>query len=60
MSLSKWILNKLDQMGRKRVVIDRQNNEPYLERYYVILKDRKNFPFNIFLHKLMISSFSNK
>ena len=55
MSLSKWILNKLDQMGRKRVVIDRQNNEPYLERYYVFLKDRKNFPFNIFLHKFLKS-----
>ena len=40
-------------MGRKRVVMDRINNEPYLERYYLFLKDRKKFPFNIFLHKFL-------
>lgn len=35
--------------------MDRVNNEPYLERYYVFLKDRKNFPFNIFIHKFLKS-----
>jgi hypothetical protein len=35
--------------------MDRLNNEPYLERYYVFLKDRKVFPFNIFLHKFLKS-----
>jgi hypothetical protein len=55
MSLSTWILSKLDYMGRKRIVMDRQNNEPYLERYYLFLKDRKRFPFNIFLHKFLQS-----
>jgi hypothetical protein len=55
MSLSSWILSKLDHVGRKRIVMDRQNNKPYLERYYLFLKDRKRFPFNIFLHKFLQS-----
>lgn len=46
-------LNWLDRIGRKRIVLDRQNNEPYLERYYLFLKDRKSFPFNIFLHHFL-------
>ena len=33
--------------------MDRLNNEPYLERYYLFLKDRKKFPFNVFLHKFI-------
>ena len=35
--------------------MDRVDNDPYLERYYVFLKDRKMFPFNIFLHKFLKS-----
>jgi len=46
-------LNWLERIGRKRIVMDRQDNEPYLERYYVFLKDRKIFPFNIFLHHFL-------
>ena len=46
-------LNWLELIGRKRIVMDRQDNEPYLERYYLFLKDRKSFPFNIFLHKFL-------
>lgn len=45
----KW----LEKQGRKRIVMDRVSNEPYLERYYLFLKDRKVFPFNIFLHKFL-------
>lgn len=48
-------LNWLDKHGRKRVVMDRQGDEPYLERYYLFIKDRENFPFNIFLHKFLKS-----
>jgi hypothetical protein len=51
----KWLLNTLEKMGRKRVVMDRQANEPYLERYYIFLKDRKYFPFNVFIHKFLKS-----
>jgi len=51
----KLILKALDKLGRKRIVMDRLNNEPYLERYYIFLKDRKWFPFNVFLHKFLKS-----
>jgi hypothetical protein len=43
-------LSWLDKLGRKRVIMDRYENEPYLTRYYLFLKDRKWFPFNVFLH----------
>lgn len=43
-------LSWLDSLGRKRIIMDRYCNEPYLTRYYLFLKDRKWFPFNIFLH----------
>ena len=48
-------LKLLERLGRKRIVMDRQNDEPYLERYYLFLKDRKHFPFNVFLHKFIKS-----
>ena len=41
----------MQRLGRHRIILDRQSNEPLLERYYVFLKDRKWFPFNIFVHK---------
>jgi len=49
----KWFLDFLERMGRKRIVMDRQSDEPYLERYYLFLKDRDRFPFNVFLHKFL-------
>ena len=42
-------------LGRYRIINDRQTKEPYLERYYLFLKDRNKFPFNIFLHKFLKS-----
>ena len=51
----KWFLNFLEHVGRKRIVMDRQNDKPYLERYYLFLKDRQRFPFNVFLHKFLKS-----
>ena len=45
----------MQQLGRYRVIMDRVNDEPYLERYYVFLKDRNRFPFNIFVHKFLKS-----
>ena len=42
-------------LGRYRIINDRQTGEPYLERYYLFLKDRNKFPFNIFLHKFIKS-----
>jgi hypothetical protein len=43
----------LQRLGRHRIILDRESHEPYLERYYLFLKDRKRFPFNIFLHKFL-------
>jgi len=43
----------MQKLGRHRVIMDRQDDEPYLERYYLFLKDRKRFPFNIFVHKFL-------
>ncbi len=53
--MKQWILNWLERHGRKRIVMDRVNDEPYLERYYVFLKERSKFPFNVFLHKFLKS-----
>ena len=47
------ILKLLERLGRKRIIFDRVHNEPYLERYYLLLKERQSFPFNIFLHKFL-------
>jgi hypothetical protein len=45
----------MQRLGRHRVIMDRADAEPYLERYYVFLKDRKWFPFNVFIHKFLKS-----
>ena len=47
--------NLFARLGRYRVIMDRENNEPYLERYYLFLRDRQWFPFNVFLHKFLKS-----
>lgn len=45
----------MEKLDRKRIIYDRIHSEPYLERYYLFLKDRKHFPFNVFLHKFLKS-----
>ena len=47
------LLKLLERFGRKRIIFDRVHNEPYLERYYLFLKERERFPFNVFLHKFL-------
>lgn len=47
------LLKLLERLGRKRIIMDRVSDEPYLERYYLFLKERDSFPFNIFLHKFL-------
>jgi hypothetical protein len=49
------LLKLLDKLNRKRTIYDREGKIPYLDRYYIFLKDRKNFPFNFTLHKVMKS-----
>jgi len=46
----KKFLKWLEKHDRKRVIMDRESKSPYLTRYYLFLKDRKKFPFNVFLH----------
>ena len=41
--------------GRYRLIMDRTDKKPYLIRYYLFLKERDKFPFNIFLHKFLSS-----
>jgi hypothetical protein len=47
----KWFLTLLERLDRKRVIPDRDFGDPYLTRYYLFLKERRRFPFNIFLHQ---------
>jgi len=51
----KAFLKLLERLGRKRIIMDRESNEPYLERYYIFLKERSWFPFNVFIHKFLKS-----
>jgi hypothetical protein len=46
-------LNWLEQHDRKRVIMDRIDNEPYLERYYVLFNTRQHKGFNVYLHKFL-------
>jgi hypothetical protein len=43
------------KLGRYKLVPDRTTGEDYLHRYYLFLKDRKHFPFNLTLHKIVRS-----
>ncbi len=45
----------MHRIGRRRVITERNSDVPYLIRYYLFLKDRKRFPFNITLHKVLVS-----
>lgn len=49
------LLKLLEKLGRMRVIYDRESNEQYLIRYYLFLKDREKFPFNVTLHKILRS-----
>lgn len=48
--------NFMDITGRKRIILDRETDEPYIERYYLFLTDRdEKFPFNVFIHHILKS-----
>jgi hypothetical protein len=42
-------------LGRHRIIMDRDGVNPYLSRYYIFLKNRGQFLFNIFIHKFIQS-----
>ena len=54
-----WLGQKLHTLmiflGRYRLIMDRTDKKPYLIRYYIFLKERDKFPFNIFVHKFLSS-----
>ena len=46
----------MDMAGRKRVIMDRSGNTPYMVRYYLLFRDRKDDTrFNVFIHKIIKS-----
>ncbi len=53
--LTTLFLTALEKLGRKRIILDRESQDPYLVRYYLFLKDRDKFPFNVFLHQFLRS-----
>jgi hypothetical protein len=42
-------------LDRHRIIYDRVDEEPYLQRYYILFKDRSTAPFNIFIHRFLKS-----
>lgn len=56
----KWFLNALERNGRKLVIMDRDDKEQYLNRWYVaypdsVMRERKDIKFNTFVHQFMAS-----
>ena len=47
--------NVMSYLNRKLIITDNESNAPYLIRYYLLLKNRKKFPINITLHKILRS-----
>ena len=45
----------MNKLGRYRLIPDRRTGADYMHRYYIFLKDRKWFPFNVTLHKIVRS-----
>ena len=43
------------KLGRHRLIPDRYADADYMHRYYLFLKDRHRFPFNVTLHKIVRS-----
>jgi hypothetical protein len=44
-----------NKIGRYRLIPDRRTGADYMHRYYLFLKDRHKFPFNVTLHKIVRS-----
>ena len=44
-----------NKIGRYRLIPDRRTGADYMHRYYLFLKDRHWFPFNVTLHKIVRS-----
>lgn len=42
----------MKKLGRHRLIPDRRTGEDYMDRYYIFLKNRKWFPFNVTIHRI--------
>lgn len=58
----KMLLKLLEKWGRKRLIYDRDGQDIYMERYYLLFKDKlteeesaRSLPFNLMLHKICLS-----
>ncbi len=51
-----FIIRYCEKHNRHRTIYDRDGVTPYLERYYLLFRDRPTwFPFNITIHKICVS-----
>jgi len=50
-----WFGKVMDRLGRRRVILDRTSEEPYLIRFYPLFRNRNGFPYNLTIHKIMKS-----
>ena len=50
---SKMKKNYYTKLPRTRIIMDNVKNTPYLIRHYLLIQNRKTFPFNVFIHKIM-------
>lgn len=53
--MKKFLHNLMVKLNRYRLIPDRRTGADYMHRYYLFLKNRKYFPFNITLHKIVRS-----
>jgi hypothetical protein len=55
--LTAFILEKTAHWNKNNIRVktikDRTGEEDYLVRHYMFIQDRKDFPFNVFIHKFM-------
>ena len=45
----------MSKLNRYRLITDRITGKDYMHRYYLFLKDRATFPFNVTLHRIVKS-----
>ena len=53
--ITKILHKMMNSLGRYRLIPDRRTGANYLHRYYLFLKNRSWFPFNLTLHKIVQS-----
>lgn len=55
-TILEFIVRWCTKHGRHRTIYDRDGTTPYMERYYLLFRNRPRwFPFNVTLHKICLS-----